>query len=246
MRNIDETIKIPALEEGIRNICSELGEIEEIIAKKNLRAKGQAFVVFSSVDDAEDAMEFLQGAELFGRKLVVQFAKSKSDAVVKREGGEEALEAHKKERLAQKGMHQHHRRDEMAWILISLIERRQALYAEADAAKQTSTTTKRPADGNIAGRPAKTNRAAAAMQDENLPPNKMLVLRDLPKDFTPAQTSAAFAQFPGFVGFRPVPGRNMGFADYEDENSASVARESMNGSVLGEVTIKVTFQKPQA
>lgn len=103
LRNIDESIKIPALIEGIKNICSELGEIEEIIAKKNLRAKGQAFVVFTSIDDAEDAMEFLQGAELFGRKLVVQFAKSKSDAVVKREGGEEALEAHKQERLAQKG-----------------------------------------------------------------------------------------------------------------------------------------------
>lgn len=72
----------------------------------------------------------------------------------------------------------------------------------------------------------------------------MLVLRDLPKDFTPAQTSAAFAQFPGFKAFRPVPGRNMGFVDYEDENAAAVARETMNGSLLGDATIKVTFQKP--
>lgn len=111
LRNIDESIKIPELIDGIKNICSELGEIEQIIAKKNLRARGQAFVVFSSVDDAEDALEFLQGQELFGRKLVVQFAKSKSDIVVKRESGEEALEEHKRERLAQKGedmRHHHH------------------------------------------------------------------------------------------------------------------------------------------
>lgn len=129
---------------------------------------------------------------------------------------------------------------------MSSIARRQAAQAEADAAKQ-STAAKRPADGSgMAERPAKTNRAAAAMLDDNLPPNKMLVLRDLPKEFTPAQTSAAFAQFPGFVQFRPVPGRNMGFADYEDENAAAVARESMNGSVLGDATIKVTFQKPMA
>ncbi|CZT20210.1 related to small nuclear ribonucleoprotein snRNP U1A [Ramularia collo-cygni] len=233
LRNIDESIKIPALIEGIRNICSELGEIEEIVAKKNLRARGQAFVVFTSVDDAEDAMEFLQGAELFGRKLVVQFAKSKSDAVVRREGGEEALERHKKERLALK-------------------ERRQALQKEEEALKQSAQRSAAAAAAgnanstNDSERPPKTNRAAAAMLDENLPPNKMLVLRDLPKDFTPQQTSAAFAQFPGFVQFRPVPGRNMGFADYEDENAAAVAREGMNGSVLGDATIKVTFQKPAA
>lgn len=72
----------------------------------------------------------------------------------------------------------------------------------------------------------------------------MLVLRDLPKDFTPQQVTAAFSNFAGFKAFRPVPGRNMGFVDYEDENAAAVARESMNGSSMGDATIKVTFQKP--
>jgi hypothetical protein len=81
------------------------------------------------------------------------------------------------------------------------------------------------------------------MQDEYLPPNKMLVLRDLPKDFTPAQVSAALSQFAGFVAFRPVPGRPLGFADFDDEHVAAVAREALNGSTLGDSTIKVTFQK---
>lgn len=103
LRGIDEKIKIPVLEEAIRKVCEPLGEIVEVIAKKNLRARGQAFVVFSNVDDADDAREFLQEETLFGRKIIVDFAKSKSDAVVKMEGGEEALEAHKAERLAQKG-----------------------------------------------------------------------------------------------------------------------------------------------
>jgi hypothetical protein len=124
----------------------------------------------------------------------------------------------------------------------TLTERRQALYAEAAAANPT--VTKRTADGNtVAERPAKINKAAAAMQDEYLPPNKMLVLRDLPKDFTPAQVSAALSQFAGFVAFRPVPGRPLGFADFDDEHVAAVAREALNGSTLGDSTIKVTFQK---
>lgn len=69
--------------------------------------RGQAFVVFESVDDAEDAYEFLQDMELFGKKVVVQYAKSKSDATVEKEGGEEELEQHKKARLAEKGTSSH-------------------------------------------------------------------------------------------------------------------------------------------
>lgn len=79
------------------------------MAKKNLKAKGQAFVVYESEEDAQDAIDTLQGFDLFndGRKLVLAFAKSRSDATVLRVDGDEALEEHKKHRIAEKGAQSH-------------------------------------------------------------------------------------------------------------------------------------------
>jgi U2 small nuclear ribonucleoprotein B'' len=74
------------------------------VAKTNLKAKGQAFIVFDSVESAQKAIEEVQGFELFGKEMQLQFAKTRSDAFVKREGGEEEFESHKRRRLAEKGV----------------------------------------------------------------------------------------------------------------------------------------------
>ena len=79
------------------------------MAKRNLKAKGQAFIVFESVESAAKAIEEVQGFEIFGKEMVLQFAKSRSDAFVKRgveqgEWGEEEFEGHKRRRVAEKGM----------------------------------------------------------------------------------------------------------------------------------------------
>lgn len=45
----------------------------------------------------------MNGFEVFGRPLQLAFARSRSDATVVKEDGEEGLEAHKRRRLAEKG-----------------------------------------------------------------------------------------------------------------------------------------------
>jgi hypothetical protein len=53
-----------------------------------------------------------------------------------------------------------------------------------------------------------------------------------------------FKRFPGFKDLRLVPGRaGIAFAEYEDENGAITAKESMAGVTLGDKTIRVTFQR---
>lgn len=73
------------------------------MAKKNLKAKGQAFIVFDNVESAQRAVEEVDGFDLLGKTMVVDFAKSRSDATVLREGGPDELELHKRRRLAEKG-----------------------------------------------------------------------------------------------------------------------------------------------
>lgn len=96
-------MSIPLLKEGIREIVEDLGTVLDIRAGKSLKQRGQAFVVYSSVEEATEAHDILQDIELFGRKIQVQYARARSDATVQKDDGEEALAEHKKVRLAEKG-----------------------------------------------------------------------------------------------------------------------------------------------
>ena len=102
-RNLEQSIKIPQLKESLTELFSEYGEIIDIVAKTNFKAKGQAFVVFDSVDAAQKAIDDIQGFELFGRPMQLAFARTRSDATVQRTGDDDEFESHKRRRLAEKG-----------------------------------------------------------------------------------------------------------------------------------------------
>lgn len=93
------------LKQSLEAIFSEYGTILDVVAKRNLRGRGQAFVVFDSVAAAEQAIKDVQGFPLFNKPMVLAFARTRSDATVKREAGEDSreFEAHKRRRLAEKG-----------------------------------------------------------------------------------------------------------------------------------------------
>lgn len=106
VKNLEERVKIPVLIESLRDIFSEYGNIIDIIAKKSLKRKGQAFIVYDSVDSAQNAIDEINGFELHGKQMNCEFAKTKSDATVEREGTAADLEQHKRNRIAEKG-HSH-------------------------------------------------------------------------------------------------------------------------------------------
>lgn len=89
-------------------IFSEYGNIIDIVAKTNLKAKGQAFIVFDNVDSATQAITEINGFDLFEKPMALDYAKTKSDVTVLRERGDSELEAHKRRRLAEKGMCRFH------------------------------------------------------------------------------------------------------------------------------------------
>lgn len=84
-------------------IFSEYGTVIDLIAKKNLKARGQAFVVFDETEAAERAIKEVQGFELFEKPMILDYARTRSDATVQKEGSAEELETHKRRRLAEKG-----------------------------------------------------------------------------------------------------------------------------------------------
>lgn len=107
VKNLEERIPVEQLKESLTELFSEYGEIIDIVAKTNLKAKGQAFIVFDSVESASKAIEEVQGFELFEKPMQLAFAKTRSDATVKRNGDEDEFESHKRRRLAEKGTYPH-------------------------------------------------------------------------------------------------------------------------------------------
>ncbi|KAB8073973.1 hypothetical protein BDV29DRAFT_174400 [Aspergillus leporis] len=232
VRNLEERVKVDQLKDALSEIFSEYGNILEIVAKTNLKAKGQAFIVFDSVESASNAIDEVNGFELFDKPMVLDFAKTRSDATVLKEGGEDELEAHKRRRLAEK-------------------ERKQA-HEALEAQKKL----KRPAGAPDSTRPAKTAKGAglkptsgataAVIPDEYLPPNKILFLRDLPDTADQESLTAVFGRFEGFQEVRLVPGRKgIAFVEYENESGAISAKEATSGMPMGDngKPIRVTYQR---
>ena len=86
--------------------------------------------------------------------------------------------------------------------------------------------------------------ASQVVPDEYLPPNKILFLQNIPEEYDVDALSSVFSRFDGFREIRLVPGRHgIAFVEYDAEQGAIAAKESLSGAKLGENTIKVTYQR---
>lgn len=97
-------MKIDTMKEALTRVFQYYGPILDIIAKSSLKRKGQAFIVFDSEKSALDAIEEMNGFELYGKVMKVSRAKTHSDETVKRKAAE-MFEEHKRKRLMLKGIH---------------------------------------------------------------------------------------------------------------------------------------------
>lgn len=103
VRNLEERVKPEPLKAALEAVFSEYGNIVDIVAKTNLKAKGQAFIVFENPESAQQAIDETNGFELFDKPMQVAWARTRSDATVQRTGNEDEFEHHKRRRLAEKG-----------------------------------------------------------------------------------------------------------------------------------------------
>src|SRR5437773_12314734 len=104
VRDLDESIKLPILKKDLETIFSQFGTVLNIVAHKNIRMRGQAFIVFAERQAAEKALSGVQEFPFHGKKMQVNYAKTRSDDTVKRECDEAEFEQHKRQRLQIKGV----------------------------------------------------------------------------------------------------------------------------------------------
>jgi RNA recognition motif-containing protein len=220
-----------------------------------LKAKGQAFIVFDSVESAQKAIDEVQGFELFDKPMRLDFAKTRSDSFVKRVAGDEEFESHKRRRLAEKG-----EVFSLVWrlggVLINGATDKKKAAEQAEEQKRLKRSAAAGVVPDINARPVKASRgaglkstnagAAAVIPDEYLPPNKILFVQNLPEEYDIDALTAIFGRFEGFREVRLVPGRRgIAFIEYESETGAISAKENTAGMALGDGSqvMKVTYQR---
>jgi U2 small nuclear ribonucleoprotein B'' len=97
LQNLNERIKIPDLKNAIYQLFSNYGEVVEVHAKRNIRMRGQAFVIYREQEEADTALQTLRGFIFFGKPLRVNYSKKQSDVTAKMRGTFEEGEKAKRE-----------------------------------------------------------------------------------------------------------------------------------------------------
>lgn len=86
VNNIYEKVSQETLKSSLHAMFSQFGPILDVVTGRSVKKRGQAFVVFTSVTHATNALRSMQGFPFFEKPIRIQFAKTKSDAVAKQDG----------------------------------------------------------------------------------------------------------------------------------------------------------------
>ncbi|KAF5930734.1 hypothetical protein HYC85_031607 [Camellia sinensis] len=74
------------LKRSLYALFSQYGRILDIVALKTAKLRGQAWVVFSEVTAASNAVRQMQNFPFYDKPMRIQYAKTKSDCVAKADG----------------------------------------------------------------------------------------------------------------------------------------------------------------
>ncbi|XP_020608892.1 U1 small nuclear ribonucleoprotein A-like [Orbicella faveolata] len=223
INNLNEKVKKDELKKSLYAIFSQFGPILDIVALKTLKMRGQAFVVFRDLTSATNALRSMQGFPFYDKPMRIQYAKSKSDAVAKKEGT--YVQREKKPKEKRKAPEQ------------AKPAKRQA------AAQPVPATVAQPVAAPIAPNVIPTPVQPAVVLPEQ--PNNILFLTNLPEETTELMLSMLFNQFPGFKEVRLVPGRSdIAFVEFENEVQSGTAKEALQGfRITPSRAMKISYAK---
>lgn len=214
IKNIDWKIKKPLLRRALYSLFSRHGKVLEVVALRKDGLRGQAFVIMEDVHAATKAMQSEQGFTFFGKDMVIEFAKSKSDRIAKRDG--EYVPKHKRQKTT-------HKKEQ---------------EEEEEASKEATTTTE-PQETAA----KTTEQQEMAVEQDTAPPSKILLAQNLPTDCNEMMLAMLFQQHSGFKEVRlPRPG--LAFVEFESVDQATQAKMALSGFKLTpQDTLQVIYGK---
>ncbi|ORZ26024.1 hypothetical protein BCR42DRAFT_364629 [Absidia repens] len=215
--NLNEKVKISVLKNTLRNLFQQFGEVLDVVLHKNIRMRGQAFIAYPKEENAEASIKELQHFVLYGKPMVVQFARNKSDVHAKEDGD---YDEHYKKRLEKKEQVK----------LLPLPGSHKPTFKAPGTRNKNSPAAQPPRN---------------AIPDDYLPPNNILFLQNLTETTTQEYLIKLFEKYPGFKEVRMIPTKkSIAFVEYDSDYQATLAKmELANHSIDDDHVMKVTFAR---
>jgi len=222
INNLNDKVKKEELKKSLYAIFSQFGEILEIVAAKNIRARGQAFVVFKDINSASNALRSMQGFPFYEKPMRINYAKKKSDAVAKLDGTYVAKDHTKK------GTKEKRKAPDQGGDAKRVMENAMPMMGMMQGMMQGMMPPgMAPPGNNMPPMPPKPR--PTPPQSGSEVPHKILFLQNLPQETTEMMLTMLFEQFPGFKETRLVPGRHdIAFVEFEADQQASQAKQALN------------------
>ncbi|KAL9029724.1 MAG: hypothetical protein Q9196_002063 [Gyalolechia fulgens] len=86
LKNLPDKLQKYDLRLSLYTLFSTYGPVLDVVALKTKSMRGQAHIVFRDVQASTQAMRALQGFDFFGKEMIIQYGKGKSDTIAKLDG----------------------------------------------------------------------------------------------------------------------------------------------------------------
>jgi U2 small nuclear ribonucleoprotein B'' len=214
VNNLNDGIHPDILQRKLIPMFERYGKIVDVVAMKSLFRRGQMFVIFANPGPAAKSKEALQGQVIFGKPMNIAFARSPSDATLKRR--DEEITRQRKPRSSAA--------ESQRRLLDILAEKRKNMEIKPSFAVPLRTRLRKTLHDGLV--------------------NKTLLVENVPTDESAGNFTLLFSGFPGFVGARLIAVRGIGFVDFNADFQATVALAAVNGrEVSPGVKLTVSYAK---
>jgi RNA recognition motif-containing protein len=254
VQNLNEKVHLVELKNSLFQLFSNIGvDVLEVHAKKNIKMRGQAFVVCGSEEQAEAAIKQLRGNIFYGKHLRLGYARKTSDVIAKMRGtfddGVKAkrLEEQKKS-LRNKELKQKKKMVQKLMMLRQQIKLGPGggqpmmgyeTFFQGQAGQpqggppmkvgQPMPVPMRPGAAQMHGPPGMAgpgySQSTMMMQTHHT-----LFVSDLPLDLSSSVLDRVFGSSVGLKEIRMVRERGVAFVEYENEHHASVVLDQLKQS----------------
>ena len=212
VNHLNEKIKTDLLRENLYYLFSQYGDVLEINMRKSRKMKGQAFIVYKDINDASRAKVSLNNFLFLGTRINVDYAKTKSDIIVKIKGGQE---------YQKNGNY-------------LLRKRKRLLEYENNKEKKKEKKEKKENKEN--------KEIMEDIDGECLNENKILFVNGLGEEVNEKMIFLVFNKFKGLKDIRFFNGRGFCFVEYDNEINAGTALLSLNNmKITDKSTMKISY-----
>lgn len=250
VKNLNDRINIKIMRVTLRDLFSKFGTIIDLIALTSFWRKGQAFIVYDSVDSATKAIAEMQGYMLHGHAMQLNYAKEKSDVISKKEGtfktretGPKKPRAIKEREETQKKIFEKLKSDYLEGKLEGMTQPGdpkliQAL--EAAQSRMTEMARMQTVGVEVVGKAAPGT--AQVVGSRGLP-NRTLFVEGLPEGVALPEVHAVFGSSPGYIEVRLIAARRVAFVDFDSELNAGYAMQALQSHVIRDSAITISYAK---